>query len=69
VESVAAFQTLPISTDIADHAARLRRSERWKLPDALQAAMAIRHELVLVTRNTRDFQPSGKVEVLVPYRL
>lgn len=63
------FPALPITTEIADIAARLRRSERWKLPDALQAAVAIRHGLALVTRNTRDFRSSGDLDVLVPYRL
>lgn len=63
------FPTLPITTTIADDAARLRRSERWKLPDALQAAVAIHHGLILVTRNTRDFTSDGKLKVLVPYRV
>ncbi len=48
---------------------RLRRSERWKLPDALQASVALQHGLILVTRNTRDFQRGGPVRVWVPYRI
>jgi len=63
------FPCLPVSAEIADWAARLRRSERWKLPDAIQAAVAIGHELIFVTRNTRDFQPGGRPEVLIPYQL
>ncbi len=62
------FPALPITTDIGDRAARLRRSERWKLPDALQAAVAVTHDLSLVTRNTRDFQDGNGFQVLVPYR-
>jgi predicted nucleic acid-binding protein len=42
---------------------------RWKLPDAIQAAIARAHGLTLVTRNTRDFQPGGDPEVLIPYEL
>jgi predicted nucleic acid-binding protein len=61
------FPALPVTLDIADLAARLRRSERWKLPDAIQAAIAIEHRLTLVTRNTRDFQPGKNPEVLIPY--
>lgn len=64
-----AFPTLPLTVEIADLAATLRRSERWKLPDALQAATTIHHGLMLVTRNTRDFQPGGTPKVLIPYRL
>lgn len=63
-----AFPTLPMTVAIADVAARLRRTERWKLPDAIQAAIARAHGLILVTRNTRDFQPGGDPEVLIPYR-
>jgi len=63
------FPALPITTDIADRAARLRHSERWKLPDALQAAVAMQHGLSLVTRNAKDFRSGGELEVLVPYRL
>jgi len=61
------FPTLPITTPIADRAARLRHSERWKLPDALQAAVAEHHGLALVTRNTRDFKNGAGLEVVVPY--
>lgn len=64
------FPHLPITSEIADLAASLRRSEHWKLPDALKAAVAVQHGLVLVTRNTRDFRVGGKkVEVVVPYRV
>lgn len=61
------FPTLPITLDIADLAARLRRTERWKLPDAFQAALAMHHGLALVTRNTRDFRSGSDLEVVVPY--
>ena len=64
-----AFPALPVTVEIADDAARLRRSARWKLPDAIQAAIARAHGLTLVTRNTRDFQLGGDPEVLIPYRL
>jgi predicted nucleic acid-binding protein len=63
------FQQLPITSEIADLSASLRHSERWKLPDALQAAVAVQHGLTLVTRDTRDFAPAGKLDVLVPYRV
>ncbi len=63
------FPALPMTSEIATLAARLRRTERWKLPDALQAAVAIHHELVLVTRNTRDFRTSENLQVLVPYAI
>ena len=67
LELLDVFPALPITAEIADLAARRRRSERWKLPDALQAAVAMHHGLVLVTRNTRDFRSGGGLEVGVPY--
>jgi predicted nucleic acid-binding protein len=63
------FSTLPLTAKTADSAARLRRSERLKLPDAFQAAVASEHDLTLVTWNTRDFRPGNSPKVLVPYRL
>ena len=63
------FPTLPIDREIADGAAHLRRRHRWKLPDALQAAIAHRHGLRLVTRDAGDFPPEHHPFVLVPYTL
>jgi predicted nucleic acid-binding protein len=63
------FPTLGIDLAVADLAARLRREHRWKMPDALQAALARYHGLSLVTRNTRDFPPDRYPFVVVPYVL
>ncbi|MSQ88869.1 MAG: type II toxin-antitoxin system VapC family toxin [Betaproteobacteria bacterium] len=63
------FPNLPISTKIADLAASLRRKHRWKLPDALQAALAKNHKLRLATRDSRDFRPSVHRFVVIPYQL
>ena len=63
------FATLPVTVEIADAAARLRRTQRWKLPDAIQAAIAIQEGLTLVTRNTRDFKAGGPVAVETPYHM
>ena len=61
------FATLPVTVEVADAAARLRRTQRWKLPDAIQAAIAI--GLTLVTRNTRDFKAGSPVAVETPYQI
>jgi hypothetical protein len=63
------YPTLGIDRPVADLAARLRRELRWKMPDALQAAIARHHGLRLVTRNTRDFPPERFPFVVVPYRV
>ena len=63
------FPTLIIDEAVADLAARLRREHRWKMPDALQAALARYHGLELATRNTRDFPPAVHSFVVIPYVL
>ncbi|MDW7710804.1 MAG: PIN domain-containing protein [Deferrisomatales bacterium] len=63
------FPTFAITRPIADLAARLRRQHRWKMPDALQAAVCHHHRLRLVTRSTKDFRPDRHAFVEVPYEL
>ncbi len=63
------FHLAPIGAAEADRAARLRREHRWRLPDALQAAVALTNGLQLVTRDTRDFPPDRFAFVKVPYEL
>jgi predicted nucleic acid-binding protein len=63
------FPLYVLEKDAADLAASLRRSERWKLPDAFQAALAQRHGLQLATRNTKDFPPERYNFIVVPYIL
>jgi len=61
------FRFLPIDRDVADLAATLRRLHGWKLPDAIQAAVAQHHNLRLATRNTTDFDPDRQSFVVIPY--
>jgi len=50
------FEGLPVDRPVAERAGRLRRAGGLRTPDALIAATALEHHLVLVTRNTRDFR-------------
>jgi predicted nucleic acid-binding protein len=63
------YPTLAIDRQTADLAADLRRQYKWKLPDALQAAVAQQHGLQLATRNTKDFPPRRYSFVVVPYTI
>ncbi len=63
------FVCLPLDQSVADLAAQLRREHRWKLPDAIQAAVAQHHDIKLVTRNTNDFPADVFGFVLTPYVL
>ncbi|MGH7336844.1 MAG: PIN domain-containing protein, partial [Myxococcota bacterium] len=60
---------VPIDREVADSAARLRRTHGWRLPDALQAAAALHRALLLATRNTKHFPPDEFDFVRVPYAL
>jgi hypothetical protein len=61
------YPTFAVDRQTADLAADLRRTHKWKLPDALQAAVAQQHGLQLATRNTKDFPPRRFSFVVVPY--
>jgi hypothetical protein len=61
------FKLLPITQIESDIAAELRRQNKWKLPDAFQAALALNHKLILVTRNSKDFSPQAHRFVSIPY--
>lgn len=61
------YPTLAIDRRTTDLATDLRRQYKWKLPDALQAAVAQQHGLKLATRNTKDFPPNRHGFVIVPY--
>lgn len=63
------FDCLPLTGNDATSAAALRRQHGWKLPDALQAAVALRSDLRLVTRDLRGFGGKRHPFVLIPYRL
>jgi predicted nucleic acid-binding protein len=63
------YTTFSIDINIADIASELRREYGWKLPDAFQAALAIHYNLMLCTRNTKDFDPRKHSFVEIPYKL
>ena len=63
------FETIPLILEVADIAAALRKKYKWRLPDALQAAVCTYYDLTLVTRNTKDFSPEKHHFVCIPYQL
>lgn len=63
------FECLPLTADDATKAAEMRRDNGWRLPDAFQAACAVRNGLKLVTRDARDFDPKTHRFVIYPYCL
>lgn len=53
---LAPLTEIGLERSIAEHAGRLRRATRLATPDAVIAATALERDLVLITRNRRDFE-------------
>lgn len=58
-------RVLPVDAQVADRWGRLNVPDPIPTVDGLLAATALAHDLVLVTRNTRDVAPTG-VRLLNP---
>jgi predicted nucleic acid-binding protein len=62
------FNVHPVDIDVADLAAKLRKSERLRVPDAIIRATARVLGQLLVTRNSKDF-PASEPGIRIPYVL
>lgn len=62
------YITHGVTAQVVEETVRIRRAKRLKLPDAIIWATARCNDLVLVTRNWRDF-PADDDAVLVPYSI
>lgn len=57
----------PITEDIADRSIIIRKQFNIKTPDAIIAATAMEHNLVLLTHNTNDFAKVAGLQIADPY--
>ncbi|MGH7885011.1 MAG: type II toxin-antitoxin system VapC family toxin [Thermodesulfobacteriota bacterium] len=62
------FNVVSIENKIASKAVKIKKYNKIKLPDALIYATAKEHGCILVTRNTKDFDPSSP-DIREPYRV
>jgi predicted nucleic acid-binding protein len=62
------FEIVELDGAVAERAVAIRRGNSMRLPDAIIMASAEVHAMLLVTRNTRDFDANSPA-VRVPYRL
>ena len=62
------FEVINIDVDICEQAISIRKTKKMKLPDALILATANVHSALLVTRNTKDFDPSSPF-IHEPYQI
>ena len=63
---LASFEVIAVTESVAERAVKLRREQRMKLPDAIILASAFEHGLLLVTRNSKDFD-ARLPSVRIPY--
>jgi hypothetical protein len=62
------FEIIPLDLAVAETAVRLRRAHHIHLPDAIIWATAQAKNAVLVSRNTKDFNPDWD-GIRVPYEV
>lgn len=62
------FEIVSIDVTVSEIAVQLRRKYRMKLPDAIIWATAKATDSVLVTRNTKDFDPNWE-GIYLPYQV
>lgn len=61
-----ASTVLPITDNILQTAIALKQQQKLSLGDSLIAATAVCHSLILVTRNTKDFEWISSLRLLNP---
>jgi predicted nucleic acid-binding protein len=64
-----AFELAALTETVMELAAKLRTESRLRLPDAIVLASALSANLILVTRNTKDFNPKTWANVRIPYKV
>jgi len=60
-------EILKIGDVIVNDTIAIRKAKRMKLPDAIIAATAVVHGLILLTRNTTDFNGIAGLQIINPW--
>jgi predicted nucleic acid-binding protein len=55
---------LDLTNEIVEKTIEVRKKYKTKLPDAIIAATAVVHKLVLISRNTTDFKNTEGIQVI-----
>lgn len=58
---------LELTSTIAEQTIQIRKSRKMKSPDALTASTTMVHQLILVTRNTSDFDFIQGLNIINPF--
>lgn len=65
-EFINASEVFTLEEPVILKAIEIRKAHRTKLPDAIIAATALVNELIIITRNTKDFDKVEGLEMLNP---
>jgi predicted nucleic acid-binding protein len=60
---------LPIDSTVVEKTIVIRQAKKIGLGDAIIAATAFQHGLILITRNTSDFKNIRGLQIIDPYAL
>jgi predicted nucleic acid-binding protein len=60
---------IQLTEKVIERTIALRKVKKMKLPDAIIAATALAYDLVLVSRNEKDFDKIPNLEYINPYNL
>jgi predicted nucleic acid-binding protein len=58
-----------ISDEIVAQSIRLRQQYKTQIPDAIIAATALANGLILITRNSKDFEQISDLQIVNPYNI
>ncbi len=67
VDFFEAANIFELNHDIVNKTIQIRQKQKLKLPDAVIAATALGNDLVLISRNTKDFKNIQSLEVIDPH--
>jgi len=62
-------QVLDLTSNVVDESIEIRKHSKTKLPDAIIAATAIAHNLILISRNMPDFKKIKGLKLVDPHNL
>lgn len=58
-----------LTNEVANICIEIRKVHKTKLPDAIIASTAIANNMVLITRNKKDFEKINKLKIINPHSI
>jgi len=58
-----------LTNEVANICIEIRKVHKTKLPDAIIASTAIANNMVLITRNKKDFEKINELKIINPHSI